>query len=190
MSSNFTLLVFNKIYLHLLSHGNEIDIKYLWIYLTAVCTWNFSVNMPSYHYNMCKLNTSVIKACGQMFATAHRQWKTVVSETYDITTALKQHYNDLYSTQTETIKTYLKATIDKTFVIQLLENPPNAFHERWIHRLIVILEVNPTTQSCYVLLCFPMSNNTDKSQTFSNTNSDTPTTRQRSGIIYKRNVRN
>ena len=54
-----------------------------------------------------------------------------------------------------TTEEYLEATVDKTFVIQLLEHPPNAFHERRIHSLIVVCEVNPTTQPRDVLLHFP-----------------------------------
>jgi len=46
----------------------------------------------------------------------------------------------------------LEATVDKTFVVELLEDPPDALHERRIHRLVVVLKVNPTTQTSYVLL--------------------------------------
>jgi len=53
---------------------------------------------------------------------------------------------------------YLVATVHETFVIQLLEDPPNAFHEGWIHGLVVILEINPTTQTCDVMLHVSTSN--------------------------------
>jgi len=53
---------------------------------------------------------------------------------------------------------YLEAAVHKTFIIQLLEDPPNAFHERRVHCLVVVLEINPTTQACDVLLYVMTSN--------------------------------
>ena len=54
---------------------------------------------------------------------------------------------------------HLKASVDKTFVIKLLEHPPNAFHERRIHCLVVVLEIDPATQPCDVLLHISTTNN-------------------------------
>lgn len=42
---------------------------------------------------------------------------------------------------------HLESFVDEAFVIELLKHPPDAFHKRWIHCLIVVLEVNPPTQS-------------------------------------------
>ena len=63
------------------------------------------------------------------------------------------------------ITVYLKAAVDKTFVIQLLEHPPNAFHKRRIHGLVVVLEINPTTEPRDVLLhVLTSSNDMNKSK--------------------------
>jgi hypothetical protein len=42
---------------------------------------------------------------------------------------------------------YLEASVDQAFVKQLSKHPPYALHKRWIHRLIVITEVNPSTKT-------------------------------------------
>ena len=42
---------------------------------------------------------------------------------------------------------YFEATINETFLVQLFEDKPNWFHEPRIHRLVIILEINPSAHS-------------------------------------------
>lgn len=50
------------------------------------------------------------------------------------------------------IKAHLKASVDKTFIVEFLKHPPDSLHEPGVHCFIVILEVNPTTKSSHNVL--------------------------------------
>ena len=39
------------------------------------------------------------------------------------------------------------ATIDKSLIVDLLESPPNTFHEVGVHSLVIVVEVNPSSES-------------------------------------------
>mmetsp|Transcript_11877 Transcript_11877/g.27864 ORF Transcript_11877/g.27864 Transcript_11877/m.27864 type:complete len:246 (-) Transcript_11877:141-878(-) len=48
--------------------------------------------------------------------------------------------------------------VHEVLVEQLLEDPPDALHERWVHRLVIVLEVDPPPQPIdgpFPLLCVP-----------------------------------
>ena len=41
----------------------------------------------------------------------------------------------------------LGASLDKAFLVDLLEGPPDTLHELGVHGFVVIVEVDPTTES-------------------------------------------
>ncbi len=49
---------------------------------------------------------------------------------------------------------HLKASVNELFFIKLFEHPPHTFHESDIQRFVIILEVNPSSQTAYNLLPF------------------------------------
>ena len=47
---------------------------------------------------------------------------------------------------------YLVSFVDQTFVVDLLEDPPNGLHECWVHGAIVFVKINPAGKSGHDLL--------------------------------------
>ncbi len=41
---------------------------------------------------------------------------------------------------------YLVATVDKALIEHLLEDPPDRLHEPRVHRLVVVVEVDPSAK--------------------------------------------
>ena len=57
--------------------------------------------------------------------------------TIDPTKNIVVHYNT----------THLKTPVHESFVIELPEHPPDALHEPRVQRLVVILEVDPASET-------------------------------------------
>lgn len=47
---------------------------------------------------------------------------------------------------------HLESFVDKSFVEQLFEDPPDGLHVPGVHRLVVVLEIDPATQAGHDLL--------------------------------------
>mmetsp|Transcript_7325 Transcript_7325/g.10924 ORF Transcript_7325/g.10924 Transcript_7325/m.10924 type:complete len:202 (+) Transcript_7325:2836-3441(+) len=48
----------------------------------------------------------------------------------------------------------LETFVNESFLVQRLKNPPYTFHKFWIHRLVIVVEVDPSAQSRHRL--FPL----------------------------------